>query len=76
MRTYFSVFVIATLFVSAAIGQGSEKVRIDYSEVRIKEFPIAVQSYTYRKFSFMEAVDKAVELGIKNLQAYPGQKVK
>jgi sugar phosphate isomerase/epimerase len=48
---------------------------VDYSEVRIREFPIALQTYTYRKFSFMEALDKAKEMGIRYIQAYPGQKL-
>ncbi|MCF8262503.1 MAG: DUF1080 domain-containing protein [Melioribacteraceae bacterium] len=46
-----------------------------YENVLIKKFPIALQCWTYRKFSFMETVDKAAELGIKILQAYPGQKL-
>jgi len=45
----------------------------EYNNVLIKKFPIALQCWTYRKFSFMETVDKAYELGIKVLQAYPGQ---
>jgi sugar phosphate isomerase/epimerase len=49
--------------------------KVNYSEVRIREFPIALQTYTYRKFSFMEALDKAKELGVSHIQAYPGQKL-
>ncbi len=45
----------------------------DYSRVRIKKFPIAMQCYTYRKYTFLEAVEKTKSLGIKYLQAYPGQ---
>jgi sugar phosphate isomerase/epimerase len=48
---------------------------INYDEVRIKEFPIALQCYTFRNFSFMETLDKARELGIRHLQAYPAQKL-
>jgi len=48
---------------------------VNYDEVRIKDFPIALQAYTYRKFSFMETLDKAKELGIQYVQAYPGQKL-
>ena len=36
---------------------------------------MALQCWTYRKFSFMETLDKASELGIKYIQGYPGQKL-
>jgi sugar phosphate isomerase/epimerase len=45
----------------------------DYSLVRIKKFPFAMQCYTYRRYTFMEAIEKTRALGIKYLQAYPGQ---
>jgi sugar phosphate isomerase/epimerase len=45
----------------------------DYAAVRIKEFPIAVQCWTYRNYSFLETLDKVKALGIKNIQAFPGQ---
>ena len=44
-----------------------------YQDVRIKPFPVAVQCWTYRKYSFFETVDKVKALGIKYLQAFPGQ---
>jgi len=45
----------------------------DYKDVRIKKFPLAVQCWSFRKFSFFETLDKVNELGIKYLEAYPGQ---
>ena len=45
----------------------------NYQDVRIKPFPIAVQCWTFRKFSFFETLDKVKALGIKYIQAYPGQ---
>jgi len=47
--------------------------RIPYSEVRIEEFPFAVQCWTFRKFSFFETLEKVKDLGVKYLEAYPGQ---
>lgn len=49
--------------------------RMDYNEVRIKKFPIAVQCWTFRKFSFFDTLEKVKELGINYLQPYPGQKL-
>ncbi len=45
----------------------------DYKDVRIKKFPIAVQCWTFRKYSFFEALDRIEKLGVKYIQAYPGQ---
>ncbi len=53
--------------------QRSQFERIPYSEVRIKEIPFAVQCWTFRKFSFYEALEKISQLGIKYVEAYPGQ---
>ncbi len=44
-----------------------------YEGVRIKKFPVAVQCWTFRKFSFFEALRKIKELGIEFVQPYPGQ---
>ncbi len=51
-------------------GQAADK---NYAQVRIVRFPIAMQCWTYRKYTFYEAIEKTQALGIKYLQAYPGQ---
>lgn len=43
--------------------------------VRIKKFPVAVQCWTFRRFSFFQTLDKVKSLGIRYLQPYPGQKM-
>ncbi|MFC2167056.1 family 16 glycoside hydrolase, partial [Acidobacteriota bacterium] len=48
---------------------------IDYQEIRIKEFPFAVQCYSFRQFTFMETLQKVKDLGLKYLQPYPGQRL-
>lgn len=45
----------------------------DYRDVRIKPFPVAVQCWTFRKYTFFETVDKVKALGVKYLQGFPGQ---
>jgi sugar phosphate isomerase/epimerase len=45
----------------------------NYKEVKIKEIPVAMQCWTFRRFTFFEALSKVAELGIQNIQAYPGQ---
>ncbi|MFC1692600.1 family 16 glycoside hydrolase [Candidatus Latescibacterota bacterium] len=65
------VFVLLTLllFVSISAVQAVQ----DYSDVRIKKIPVAMQCWTFRKFTFFETLDKVNDLGIEYLEAYPGQ---
>lgn len=55
------------------VDQEEQKINPQYEGVRIKKFPFAVQCWTFRKFSFFEALKKIKELGIKFVQPYPGQ---
>jgi len=45
----------------------------DYASVRTKPFPVAVQAWTYRKYTLFETIKKVQALGIANFQAFPGQ---
>jgi sugar phosphate isomerase/epimerase len=70
-RILILLAALAPILASArAFGPGEEN---DLSQVRTKKFPVAMQCWTYRRYSFFEAVDKTKALGIKYLQAYPGQ---
>lgn len=48
-------------------------VSADYQSVRIKKFPIAMQCWTFHKFTFFETLKKVEDLGIEYLEAYNGQ---
>ena len=52
-----------------------KEIKVNYQDVRIKHFPIAMQCWTFRKFSFFETLGKINKLGIKYVEAYPGQKL-
>jgi L-ribulose-5-phosphate 3-epimerase len=39
------------------------------------EWKLAIQTWTFHKYSFLEAVEKTKQLGIQYIEAYPGQKV-
>jgi len=54
-------------------GVKEEVAKTNYEEVRIKKFPISMQCWTFRKFTFFETLKKVKELGINYLQPYPGQ---
>jgi len=47
----------------------------DFDQVRIKKFPVAVQCWTYRSYTFFEALEKTKALDIDYIQAYPGQRL-
>lgn len=81
----FSLIILGIVFI-ASIFLGNKQKSLnnknnntddtnEYSYVKIKEFPVALQCWTFRKFSFYETLDKASDLNIKNIQAYPGQKL-
>jgi len=40
---------------------------------RRNRWPLAVQAYTFRKFTLFEAIEKAEECGLKFIEAYPNQ---
>lgn len=45
------------------------------ADVRIMEIPIAMQCWTFHKFTFMETLQKVQDLGLKYLEAYNGQQL-
>lgn len=88
MKKHIIVFAAFLLCVSVLCVAGerpgsAEKVNLGPAEgaaadvntekVRIKKFPIAIQCWTFRKFTFYETLEKVKELGIPYLQPYPGQ---
>jgi sugar phosphate isomerase/epimerase len=66
-----TLIMLASAMASARpLGMAAED---DLSQVRINKFPVAMQCWTYRKYTFYEAVEKAKALGLKYVQAFPGQ---
>lgn len=39
------------------------------------DWKLAIQAWSFNRYSFFEAVDKTVEVGLKYIEAYPGQKI-
>lgn len=70
--TGFFIVLFIGLAVMPVMSQEAERV---YKEVRIKKMKIAMQTYTFRKFTFAEALEKTRELGIRYVEAYPGQRL-
>ncbi len=69
----FGLYVLLFIFLAGSRVTFSAPEEDDLSQVRIKKFPAAMQCWTYRRYSFFETLEKTKALGIKYLQAYPGQ---
>ncbi len=62
------LFLLCGLVMAVCIGpQAQAKVKAGWK--------LAVQSYTFHKFSLLEAFDKCQELGIKYIEVYPGHRL-
>ncbi len=80
-----NIAVPLALLLAAAVAPGAADIRhlspelqkkvgeTDYASVRIKNFPFASEAWTFRKFTFFETVAKLKELGVRGLEAFPGQ---
>ncbi|MHB9027478.1 MAG: sugar phosphate isomerase/epimerase family protein [Candidatus Latescibacterota bacterium] len=66
MRPMILLLMLAFLLFSPFSPAGAQS-------AKIKSFPVAVQCWTYHKFTFYETLDRVKELGVRYLQAYPGQ---
>ncbi len=80
MRLWPSFFFIIILLISCTkkdqqenINDKGETLVTDYQNVKIKPFPVAIQCWTFRKFTFFETLQKVKDLGVQYLEAYPGQ---
>ncbi len=67
-----SLIVCFTLLVALPVVLSAR----DYPpELYIGGFLIGPQAYSFNRYSFFEAIDKAKELGASVIEAYPGQKL-
>jgi sugar phosphate isomerase/epimerase len=60
---------------SAAINTDSSTSKVDSSGGSTAGFKLGVQMWTFRMFSFSDALDKVDSTGIKNIEAFFGQKL-
>jgi sugar phosphate isomerase/epimerase len=72
---HFASLLIALFAIFAALPLFAQDSADCYKDVRIKKFKIAMQIYTFRKFTFAEALEKTNALGIRYVEAYPGQRL-
>ncbi len=70
--TAASIIMVSIAF--AGVVRMNTKHNNSDEKVRIKKFNFAMQCWTFRQFTFLETLEKVEELGIKYLEAFPGQK--
>lgn len=73
-------FFAAALFASSILGSTvctaeSPQAKIDSSAAEKLGWKLGVQTYSFNRFTFFEAIDKAASVGLKYAEAYPGQKI-
>lgn len=64
--------ILTTALLAAAILAGSLRAQEAKGE---PTWRLAIQAWTFNKLTFVETVDKVAQLGVKYIEAYPGQKI-
>jgi len=78
MKRTWLIAVVAVMGVWVmAQPQGQVKRRGGFHPPRdvYRGWQLCTQAYTFNRFTFFEAVDKAAELGLSWIEAYPGQRI-
>jgi sugar phosphate isomerase/epimerase len=73
-HTIAAVLVLASWMACLAADPSAPK-RDDAAAEKLG-FRLSLQCWTFRELTFFETVDKAAGLGVKYLEAYPGQRLK
>ncbi|MFC1568706.1 family 16 glycoside hydrolase [bacterium] len=69
------IFLLTVCILATSLVANECKTKSCYDQVRIKKIPIAMQCWTFRKFSFIETLDKVKDLDVHYIEAYSGQKL-
>jgi sugar phosphate isomerase/epimerase len=76
MRAPRLVVVTALLAMAAVPSLAVDATKRDDSASEKLGLKLSMQCWTYNKLTFFEAVDRAARLGVKYVEAFPGQKVR
>jgi sugar phosphate isomerase/epimerase len=68
------VVALASCFMGVALAADSAG-QVDDSPAENLGWKLGVQTYSFNRFTFFEAIDKAASVGLKYAEAYPGQKI-
>lgn len=72
----FAICAVMPVWSSAQEGTPTiAKQKLDTSAAERAGWKLGTQTYTFNRFTFFEAIDKAASVGLKYAEAYPGQKI-
>jgi sugar phosphate isomerase/epimerase len=72
----FGLVLLSLIFLTGtAVTAQEKKVTIDTSAADKLGWKLGVQTYSFNRFTFFEAIDKAASIGLKYAEAYPGQTI-
>ncbi|HNT37088.1 MAG TPA: sugar phosphate isomerase/epimerase, partial [bacterium] len=75
MRAFvFVVLAFGTLFLSAKVSLAASQASATEAAESLG-WRLGMQAYSFNRFTFFEAVEKTAALGMKWIEAYPGQKM-
>src|SRR6478672_4836025 len=78
MKTYISSLALAGLLLLNSCGSQKDlnkaSVKSDYPESKLG-WKLGSQAYTFKKYSFFEAIDKIDSCGLKYVEAFPTQTI-
>ncbi len=74
MRIRLALMGLALLVGGVATAQ-EKKVTHDTTAADQLGWKLGVQTYSFNRFTFFEAIDKAASIGLKYAEAYPGQTI-
>lgn len=78
MRLLLTLGLLVTLIGSPLATSNlnaQEPAKVDSSAAEKAGWKLGTQTYTFNRFTFFEAIDKAASVGLKYAEAYPGQKI-
>lgn len=74
-RPLLALALIVGSFASVRIVSAQDSAKIDSAAAEKLGWKLGVQTYSFNRFTFFEAIDKAASVGLKYAEAYPGQTI-
>lgn len=73
-KTWMILSLIATVALTAPVAAPAAE-PVDTTPAEKLGWKLGVQTYSFNRFTFFEAVDKTASIGLRYVEAYPGQRI-
>ena len=74
-RRMLALGVLFGAGLAVALSAVAARAPVGRASAKAPEWKLAVQAYTFNRFTFFEAIEKAKAAGVKYIEAYPGQRL-